>query len=245
MCLEARPAADSKAGLIMSCSERFISLKMFYSTKSALNICLLLDSINYFSATHMLWTGQGTVNFGAVLEAIWEQQGSRPNCLQGISQQLPAQQHVSSDNSCISWSWWDSFPSAPSCGLLQGCLMSVVAQLWGISWGRKGGRRMGWLSLVHCIEQRRSKSVSQIRFSFLSPSEFPAKAAESQLLFPSSSPFVFWVGKKGEQLAGDWKHCYYKAHPCRGRVTSLDSASALSSISWHCDTHHGHRWLML
>lgn len=62
---------------------------------------------------------------------------------------------------------------------------------------------MGWLSLVHCIEQRRSKSVSQIRFSFLSPSEFPAKAAESQLLFPSSSPFVFWVGKKGEQLAGD------------------------------------------
>lgn len=54
MCLEARPAADSKAGLIMSCSERFISLKMFYSTKSALNICLLLDTINYFSATHML-----------------------------------------------------------------------------------------------------------------------------------------------------------------------------------------------
>lgn len=54
MCLEARPAAESKIGLIMSYSERFISLKMFYSTKSALNICLLLDTINYFSATRML-----------------------------------------------------------------------------------------------------------------------------------------------------------------------------------------------
>lgn len=168
------------------------------------------------------------------------EQESRPSCLQGISQQ-----HVFSYNSCISCSWWDSLPSAPSCRLLLGCLMSVVVQLQGISWGGKEGRRMRWLGLVHCTEQKGSKNVSQLRFSFLSPSKFPAKAIESQLLFPSSSPFVFWIGKKGEQLAGDWKHCYFKACLCRGRIMSLDLASALSSISWHCGTHHGYQWLML
>lgn len=239
MCLEARPAAESKIGLIMSYSERFISLKMFYSTKSALNICLLLDTINYFSATRMLWTGQGTVNFGAVLETTW---GAARIQAQLPSGDLPAARVLLQQLHLLQLMGFPPFSSQlqAAAGLFDVCSGAATRDFLGEE--RREENEVAWLSALHWAGGIK-KCVSNQVFLFIS--KFPAKAIESQLLFPSSSPFVFWVGKKGEQLAGDWKHCYYKACLCKGCIMSLDSASALSSISWHCGTHHGYRWLML